>query len=69
MAISRDELIKILAGADPMGLIAQGGLADEHARETDAILDLQGVIQLTETTSIFTVSFGEPFGRFRAADD
>jgi hypothetical protein len=60
MAISRDELIKILAEADPVGLIAQGGPADEYAREADAILELKGVIQLTEITSIFTVSFSEP---------
>ncbi len=60
MAISRDELIKILAEADPVGLIAQGGPADEYAREADAILELHGVIQLTEITSIFSVSFSEP---------
>ncbi len=60
MAITREELIKILAEADPVGLIAQGGPADEYAREADAILELHGVITLTEITSIFTVSFSEP---------
>jgi hypothetical protein len=60
MAITRDELIKILAQADPVGLIAKGSPEDEYAREADAILELQGVITLTEITGVFTVSFSEP---------
>lgn len=60
MAIARDELIKILAEADPMGLIAGGAPGDEYASEADAILGLKGVITLTEITGVFTVSFSEP---------
>jgi hypothetical protein len=60
MAITRDELIKILAQADPVGLIANGSPEDEYAREADAILELQGVITLTEITGVFTVSFSQP---------
>ena len=60
MAISRDELIRILAEADPVGLIAGGARRDAYAAEADAILALQGVPRLTEITSVFTVSFSEP---------
>lgn len=60
MAIARDELIRILAEADPMGLIADGAPDDEYASEADAILGLKGVITLTEITGVFTVSFSEP---------
>jgi len=60
MAITRDELIEILAEADPVGLIADGAPADAYAAEADAILELQGVPRLTEITSVFTVSFSEP---------
>ncbi len=60
MPISRDELISILAEADPVGLIAAGGPHDEYASEADAILALRGVPQLTEITGIFGVSFSEP---------
>jgi len=60
MAISRSELIKILAEADPVGLIAKGGPKTEYAREADTILELEGVITLTEITGVFTVSFSEP---------
>lgn len=60
MPISREELIKILAEADPMELIASGAPEDEYASEADEILGLKGVITLTEITSIFTVSFSEP---------
>lgn len=60
MAISRDELIKILAEADPVGLITQGGPDDDYTREADAILELKGAIQLTEITRIFTLRFSEP---------
>lgn len=60
MAITRDELIKILAEADPVGLIAGGAPADEYAREADAILELKGVVRLTEITGAFAVSFGDP---------
>lgn len=60
MGITRDELIRILAEADPVGLIAAGGPDDEYAAEADAILALRGVPQLTEITGIFGVSFSEP---------
>ncbi len=60
MAITRDELIRILAEADPVGLIAGGAPSDEYAAEADAILALRGVPQLTEITGVFAVSFSEP---------
>jgi hypothetical protein len=60
MSISREELISILAEADPVGLIAAGGPADEYAAEADEILKLHGVPQLTEITGVFAVSFSEP---------
>jgi len=60
MAIARDEMIRILAEADPVGLIAGGAPADEYASEADEILALQGVPTLTEITGIFAVSFSEP---------
>jgi hypothetical protein len=60
MAITRDELIRILAEADPVGLIAGGAPADEYAGEADAILALHGVPKLTEITGVFTVSFSNP---------
>ena len=60
MALSRDVMIKILAEADPVGLIATGAPRDEYAREADAILELTGVPTLTEITGIFGVSFGDP---------
>jgi hypothetical protein len=60
MAITRDELIGILAEADPVGLIADGAPQDAYAAESDAILALKGVPRLTEVTSVFTVSFSEP---------
>lgn len=60
MAITRDELIKILAQADPVGLVAGGAPEDEYAREADAILGLKGVVTLTEITGVFAVSFGDP---------
>jgi len=60
MAITRDDMIRILAEADPVGLIAGGGPADEYAAEADAILALRGVPQVTEITGIFAVSFSEP---------
>ena len=60
MAITRDELIGILADADPVGLIADGAPQDVYAAEADAILALKGVLRLTEVTSVFTVSFSEP---------
>ena len=60
MAVTRDELIGILAEADPVGLIAHGAPADAYAAEADAILALKGVPTLTEITGIFTVSFSEP---------
>lgn len=60
MAITRDDMIRILAEADPVGLIAGGGPADEYATEADAILALRGVPQVTEITGIFAVSFSEP---------
>ena len=42
MAITRDELIGILAEADPVGLIADGAPQDAYAAEADAILALKG---------------------------
>jgi len=60
MAITRDDMIAILAQADPVGLIANGAPEDEYAAEADAILALQGVPQLTEITGVFAVSFSEP---------
>jgi len=60
VALTRDELIKILAEADPVRLIAGGAPADEYAPEADAILSLRGVPQLTEITGVFAVSFGDP---------
>ena len=60
MAISREQLISILAVADPVGLIAAGGGHDEYAAEADEILKLHGVPQLTEITGVFAVSFSEP---------
>ena len=60
MAITRDEMIKILAEADPLGLIFDGGPEDEYAREADSILGLVGVPTLTEITGIFAVSFSDP---------
>lgn len=60
MAISRDELIEILAEADPVGLIEGGAPRDEYAREADAILGLRGVPTLTEITGVFAVSFSDP---------
>lgn len=60
MAISRDEMIKILAQADPVGLIAAGAPRDEYANEVDEILALRGTPQVTEITGVFSVSFSEP---------
>lgn len=60
MAITRDELIRILAEADPVGLVADGAPRDAYAAEADSILSLKGVPTLTEITSVFTVSFSEP---------
>lgn len=60
MAITRDELIRILAEADPVGLIAGGAPPDEYAAEADDILALHGVPTLTEITGVFTVSFSNP---------
>lgn len=60
MALSRDVMIKILAQADPVGLIANGAPRDEYAPEAEAILGLKGVPTLTEITGIFGVSFGDP---------
>jgi len=60
MAITREELIAILAEADPVGMIAGGAPRDEYAAEADAILALQGVPKLTEITGVFAVSFSNP---------
>jgi hypothetical protein len=60
MAITRDELITILAEADPVGLVAKGAPRDAYAAEADAILELKGVLRLTEVTGVFAVSFSEP---------
>ena len=60
MAITRDELIRILAEADPVGLVAAGAPQDEYAAEAEEILALRGVPQLTEITGVFAVSFADP---------
>ncbi len=60
MAITRDELIMVLAEADPVGLIAGGAPRDEYAAEAEAILALRGVPKVTEITGVFAVSFSEP---------
>ncbi len=60
MAITRDEMIRILAEADPVGLIAAGAPQDEYSPEADEILGLRGVPQVTEITGVFAVSFSEP---------
>ena len=60
MTITRDELITILAEADPVGLVARGAPRDEYAAEADAILALRGVPKLTEITGVFAVSFSDP---------
>lgn len=60
MTITRDEMIRILAEADPVGLIAGGAPDDEYAAEADAILSLRGTPQLTEITGVFAVSFSNP---------
>ncbi|MDO5677030.1 MAG: hypothetical protein Q4G35_05930 [Propionibacteriaceae bacterium] len=60
MPITREEMIDILAEADPVGLIANGAPRDEYAAEADEILSLRGVPQLTEITSVFGVSFADP---------
>lgn len=58
--ISREEMIRILGEADPVGLIEAGAPDDEYAAEADEILQLRGIPQLTEITGIFGVSFGDP---------
>lgn len=60
MAITQDEMIEILAEADPVGLIAAGAPRDEYAPEADQILALHGVPQVTEITGVFAVSFSNP---------
>ncbi len=53
-------MMRILAEADPAGLVATGAPADEYSAEADAILALRGVPTLTEITTVFGVSFGDP---------
>jgi len=60
MAVTREQLIEILAEADPAELVAKGAPRDAYAAEADQILSLHGVPQLTEITSLFAVSFDEP---------
>ena len=60
MGITRDDLIRILADADPMELIADGAPDDEYASEADEILGLHGIPTLTEITGVFAVSFSNP---------
>ena len=60
MAITRDDMISILAEADPVGLVAGGAPRNEYEQEADAILALRGIPTLTEITGIFAVSFSEP---------
>ena len=38
MAVTREEMIRILAEADPVGLIKGGHAPEEYAAEADAIL-------------------------------
>ena len=60
MALTHDDMVAILAEADPVGLIANGAPADEYAAEAAEILTLRGVPKLTEITGIFAVSFSDP---------
>ena len=60
MAVTREEMIRILAEADPVGLIKGGHAPEEYAAEADAILALHGVPRLTEITGVFAVSFADP---------
>ncbi len=60
MAITREQMIEILAEVDPVGLIEVGAPRDEYAAEADEILSLRGIPRLTEITSIFSVSFSNP---------
>jgi len=60
MSITREDLIRILAEADPVGLIAGGAPPEEYAPEADAILALHGVPKVTEITGVFAVSFSNP---------
>ncbi|HHU38489.1 MAG TPA: hypothetical protein GXZ45_04305 [Propionibacterium sp.] len=60
MALTRAQMIEILAEADPVGLIEAGAPRDEYASEADEILSLRGIPQLTEITGIFAVSFSDP---------
>jgi thiamine pyrophosphate-dependent acetolactate synthase large subunit-like protein len=60
VAITRDEMIEILAEADPVGLVAAGAPRDEYAAEAEEILTLHGIPQLTEITGVFAVSFSNP---------
>lgn len=60
MALTHTEMTKILAEADPMGLVAGGAPEDEYAAEAAEILTLRGVPRLAEITGIFAVSFGDP---------
>lgn len=60
MALTRDQMIEILAQADPVGLLAAGAPRDEYAAEADEILTLRGVPQLSEITGVFAVSFSDP---------
>jgi len=60
MAVTREQMIQILAEADPVGLVADGASPQEYAAEADAILALHGVPRLTEITGVFAVSFADP---------
>ena len=60
MAITRDDMISILAEADPVGLVAGGAPRNEYEQEADTILALRGIPTLTEITGVFAVSFSEP---------
>ena len=59
MAISRTELIKILAEADPAGLIASGLSKNEYGREAEEILSIANPT-VTDITTVFSTSFSEP---------
>lgn len=60
MALTREQMIEILAEADPVGLVADGQSPQEYGPEADAILALRGVPRLTEITGVFAVSFADP---------
>lgn len=59
MAISRTELLRILAEADPAGLVADGGGRNAYAAEADEIITIANPT-VTDITTVFSASFSEP---------